>query len=910
MLVAAFGQPATVRALASGDNGCATAVAATGRQLLRRTAAILASCHHDIAQNGSGTDCLVDTATVQKRTAVANRLTERLGTVCSDAEIAALTLGGACLGTTTVAGLVDCLLAGHEADAEAVSALVDVATAPLTPHALTCSDRASSAVRTFAARRLRLLQRCKRAPRIDRLPPRTDCPDEPHTAKWLGVLRGRAGAAIAALCDATALAVTPFGAPCNRAASVGDLTTCLLDQAEAASDAALAAEFPDTGFCGDSGAAVEQRIDALLAQMTLADKIDQMHGVAIAGVSHTAANPSLGIPGIVMMDGPRGVGVTGGHATAFPVGIARGATWNPALEHDVGEAMGREARAKGVSMLLAPTINLLRHPRWGRAQETYGEDTVHVGEMAVGFVRGVQTQIIGNPKHFAGNSIEDTRFSVDVQIDERTLREIYLPHFRAAVQRGHAAAVMSAYNKLNGFYCGENAHLLTDVLKDDWSFRGFVESDWVLGTRSTVPSLQAGLDIEMPSGLHYGQPLADAVAADPALEPLIDAAVRRILRAQLCFRLDTDPPVVDPSQVEMPATAELAREVARQGIVLLKNTGSTLPLQAAQLQTIAVIGDLAAFANLGDVGSSTVSPSHSVTPLDGIRARAGAIAVTQYAAVPFPPADAAAIASADVAIVVAGLDYRDEGENLIAAGDRKSLALPRDQDTLIADTAALNPHTIVVLEGSGPVLMPWLADVPAVVMAWYPGQEGGSAIADVLFGDVVPSGKLPLSFPVAEADLPPFDNVSLAVTYDYFHGYRYLDHNGVAPLFPFGFGLSYTQFAYANLTLDRTAIAPNGSLRVTADVTNVGSVAGDEIAQLYVGYGASSVTRAVRDLKGFSRLHLEPGETKTVVFTVRAADLGFWDTVANGWQVEPISYTVEVGPSSRDLPLSAPFQIQ
>ena len=252
---------------------------------------------------------------------------------------------------------------------------------------------------------------------------------------------------------------------------------------------------------------------------------------------------------------------------------------------------------------------------------------------------------------------------------------------------------------------------------------------------------------------------------------------------------------------------------------------------------------------------------------------------------------------------------RDEGEGLITIGDRLGLALPRGQDQLITDVVALNPRTVVVLEGSGAITMPWADDVPAIVMAWYPGEEGGTAIADVLFGNVNPSGKLPVTFPVAETDLPPFDNVSLDVTYGYYHGYRWLDRNAVAPLFPFGFGLSYTTFQYANLTIEPATIPSHGRTRVTADVTNTGTVAGDEVAQLYVGYQGSSVDRAVRDLKAFARVHLEPGETRTVPFDLRAADVAFWDSAAGAFAVEPITYRVDVGSSSRDLPLSGTFAV-
>ncbi len=892
------------------EQHCQKAIASAGARFLKKSTTILTSCQGAIARGAlpAGTDCLTDAATSDRRAAAAARLARRIGAKCTDTEATSLMLGGDCAGARTVAAIVGCIGGSHAAAAvETVGA--PPAVGALSAAAAHCQHEASRQASAFGRARLRAVQRCKRKPPAELLPG-TDCSAEPRTAARIADRRAVAAGKIAAACEGAALAEARFGPPCDAPSSSEALANCLLGATENGGDRALAAEFRDTGFCGDAAAAVEQRIDALLAQMTLAEKLEQMHGNGtISGGWRTLGVARLGIPGLGMIDGPRGVGAYGGNATCFPVGTARGATWDPALEERVGEAIGTETRAKGASMILAPMVNIVAHPRGGRTQESYGEDTVHLGRMGVGFVRGAQRHVIGNPKHYAANNIENTRFSVDVSVDERTLREIYLPHFRMAVQEAHAASVMTAYNLVNGQYCAENAHLLHDVLKGDWGFQGFVESDWFLGTRSTVPSADAGLDIEMPTGNFYGQPLADAVAGGQVAEATIDAAVRRIVRAQLCFRLDTDPPQPDPTQVETPAHTDLALEVARKAIVLLKNANAALPLDRAQIQSIAVIGPLAAIANLGDNGSSSVAPSFAVAPLDGIITHAGGASVTYVPSTALSMSEQAAVAAADAAVVVVGLTSADEGEGLITHGDRDSLALSAEQNQLIAAVAALNPRSIVVLEGSGAILMPWVDDVGAVLMAWYPGQQGGNAIADVLFGDVTPSGKLPMSFPVAEQDLPPFDNVSLAVTYDYYHGYRYLDRNGAAPLFPFGFGLSYTTFQYANLTISPTTLSPYGHLRVTADVTNTGAVPGDEVAQLYVGYQGSQVDRAVSDLKGFVRVHLEPGETRTVLFDVRAADLAFWNTAAGAWEVEPITYDVRVGSSSRDLPLVGSFAI-
>jgi len=660
------------------------------------------------------------------------------------------------------------------------------------------------------------------------------------------------------------------------------------------------AEPPDASFCRDDAAAVERRVDDILALMTIDEKVDQMHGSGFSdGAWRTPDNPRLGIPGFAMIDGPRGVQLLAGDATSFPVAIARGATWDVALEERVGNAIGTEARAKGASVLLAPTLNLLRHPRWGRAQETYGEDPLHLGRMGVAFIRGAQRHVIATAKHYALNSIEDTRLVVDVRVDERALREVYLPQFRMAVQEGHVAAVMAAYNRVNGQYCAENYHLLHEILDDAWGFAGFVMSDWFVGTRSTLLSAWAGLDIEMPVPVYYDDTLTAAVEGGAIPLWVIDDAVRRILRTKLCFRLDSDPPQFDPAQVQSPAHLDLALEVARKSIVLLKNAGGSLPLDDAG--SIAVVGDQAASASLGDAGSSIVTPSFAISPLDGIRARARDATVLPVAGPPLAADDRAIVAAADAAVVVVSLNSEDEGEGDREGGDRFGLGLRPEQDALIAAVATQNPRTIVVLEGGSAITMPWANDVEAILMAWYAGQLGGEALADILFGDVNPSGRLPLSFPRRESDLPPFDNRNLTVRYGYFHGYRWLDHRGIAPLFPFGFGLSYTTFGLTSLALSSATMPPDGRVQASVDVGNTGGMAGDTVVQLYVTQPGTE--RGARVLRDFARVSLEPGETRTITLGVAAADLASWDSARGGWVVEPGAYELCVGSSSRDLPL-------
>jgi beta-glucosidase len=643
---------------------------------------------------------------------------------------------------------------------------------------------------------------------------------------------------------------------------------------------------------------IEARVDALLSQMTLDEKLAEMHGTSLTQVDAlwpTGGVDRLGIPPFRMVDGNRGVAAD--PSTCYPVGQARGAAFDRDLEQAIGEAIGAEAAAHGANVILAPTINVLRHPAWGRAQETYGEDPYEVGELGAAFVTGAQQHVVATPKHFACNSIEDTRFDVSVDLDERALREVYLPHFEKAVRAG-AGAFMTAYNQVNGVYASENPHLLRDILKGEWGYAGFVMSDWVFGTRSAAPAVHAGLDMEMPLDVQFTD-LPGQVARCEVTLAEIDDAVRRILRTKLAFGLD-DPPPPHPSQIESAAHAALALRAAEESIVLLENDG-VLPLGAG---TIAVVGAMSVIADLGDEGSSDVDPSHAVSPLDGLTA--------QFSSVLSIPADTlddatrAQVAGAAAAVVVVGLTSADEGENIPGSGkgDRATLALSAAHQALIADVAAHNPHTIVVLEGGSTLLVePWIDSVAAVLEAWYPGQEGGTAIAEILAGTVAPSGRLPVTFPVAEADLPPFDHTSDDVTYDLFHGYRYLDREGTDPAFPFGFGLSYGSATYDSIDLTEDA----ASIHVTVQVTGVGA-AHDEIVELYVEPPAGApVERIARELRGFARVPVTDGVAQTVTFDLPRADLARWGDT--GWITDPGTYAVAVGRSERDLPLRAMFAV-
>ncbi len=662
----------------------------------------------------------------------------------------------------------------------------------------------------------------------------------------------------------------------------------------------------------DPSQPVEMRVDDLLGRMTLAEKVEQLHGLQRAPIDdlyHTPPNERLGIPGYRMVDGPRGV--RAGKTTAFPVGMARGATFDPELERRVGAAMGVETSARGGNVLLAPCINLLRHPSWGRAQETYGEDPHHLGVMGAAFVEGVQQHVVASVKHYAVNSIENTRFTMSANLSERTLREVYLPHFQRCIAAG-VGSVMSAYNRVNGEWCAENAHLLRDILKGEWGFDGFVESDWLLGMHDTVGSIRAGLDIEMPRPKVYGRNLLAAVESGTVPVELVDDAVRRVLRIMIRFGIFDGRAHAAPSVIACAAHTDLAREVAQKSLVLLRNEGELLPLDRARLRRIAVVGELAGAKNLGDRGSSYVSPPWVVTALQGLQDAAGpAIEVEPFLTDAPNAQQLDRIASADAVIVVAGLSSKDEGEGQVTVGDRLRLELPEAQEELILSVVAANPRTAVVLEGGSAIVVErWIERVPAVLIAWYPGMEGGHAIAAGLFGDVNPAGRLPLTFVRAASDLPSFDVEHDEIEYGPLHGYRLADHAGLEPRFPFGFGLSYTRFAYRALAMESSTLRADGQLQATVEIANVGTRDGDEVVQLYVGCARSRVARPVRELKAFARVHVAAGETARVEFDVPMSDLRYWDEDAKAWLLEETDYVVEAGPSSRELPLRAELKVR
>ncbi len=540
----------------------------------------------------------------------------------------------------------------------------------------------------------------------------------------------------------------------------------------------------------------------------------------------TGAVPRLGIGGLQEGDGPRGVGF--GAATCFPVPMARAATFDPALEERVGEVIGREARAVGITLLAAPCVEVLRHPAWGRAQETYGENPHHNGEMGAAFVRGAQRHVMACVKHLVCNSIENARFRVDVRVDQETLDNVYLVPYERVVSQG-VAAVMTAYNSVNGEWCGQNHTLITDILKRRWGFDGFVVSDFAFSIRDGVKAILAGMDVELPDAIHFGRRLLDPVRRGEIPLARVDDAVDRLLRTQRRFAQQLS---VSPG-ADVLACAEhrvLALEVATRAIVLLKNdpvgAHPALPLRVDEVRRVAVLGRLADVPNTGDRGSSQVHPPYVVTALAGLRAALAPHRVEVVHSVQDPRV----AADADVAIVIAGYTSEDEGEGFggefppadvrhllppvpperaaaleaalarLAAdaspvgrgGDRQSLSLRPEDELIIRATVAVNPRTVVALMcGSAVIMEAWRHEVPAILMLWYPGMEGGHALADILLGNAEPTGRLPFAIPTDPAHLPPFDPEASTIEYGPLHGQRLLDHLGVAAAYPFGHGLRY-----------------------------------------------------------------------------------------------------------------------
>ncbi|MHA1992187.1 MAG: beta-glucosidase [Candidatus Hodarchaeales archaeon] len=659
---------------------------------------------------------------------------------------------------------------------------------------------------------------------------------------------------------------------------------------------------------------IEEKTREILSIMTLEEKFYQMAGDYTNEESRevfqrynsipypAGEDKNLGIPGIQFADGPRGVVI--GNSTCFPVSMARGASWDITLEEKIGNAIGIEAKAQGANYFGGICINLLRHPGWGRAQETYGEDTYHLGKFGAALTKGVQNHIMACAKHYACNSIEDTRFELDVLIDERSLREVYLPHFKKCVDAG-VASIMNAYNKVNGKYCGHNPHLLREILKNDWDFKGFVITDFGLGIRNGAIGLSAGVDIEMPFQWRMApNKMIGYLNERRITEEQTNEAVLRILKQKMIFTHEGDSRNYNIEKVACKEHTELALEAARKSIVLLKNENSLLPLKKENLDQIAIFGKLADVPNIGDYGSSRVYPPYVITPLEGIKNIVGNEISLFYDKGENIEKAKELAKNSNISIIIVGYSFQDEGEGggqkKVSGGDRESLRLHEEDEKLILEIASASKNTIVILEGGASIILEsWKNKASAILMAWYPGMEGGTALGEILFGIINPSAKLPIVFPKSEDQLPYFDIITKEIEYGYYHGYRLMDKEGYEPSFPFGFGLTYTTYSYDNLNIDKNSIKTDGELQVSIDVTNTGNMTGEEIIQMYVGYQNPSVDRPVKDLKGFTKVLLNPGETKTIKLNLKAEDLAYYNVEKKDWVVEKIEYIIYLGPSSR-----------
>jgi beta-glucosidase len=701
----------------------------------------------------------------------------------------------------------------------------------------------------------------------------------------------------------------------------------------------------------------DERAAMVVKEMTIDEKIQMLHGTGMVGLSpmsplaihsnggagYVPGIPRLGIPALQMSDAAYGVrvsGENGRYSTALPSDIAGAATWDLAGAYEYGALIGRELRAQGYNMGLGGGVNLTREPRDGRTFEYMGEDPILAGKMVASAIKGLQDQhVIGDIKHYALNDQESGRNAVNVNIDKRAARESDLLAFEIGVLDSNVGAVMCSYNRVNGDYACENKYLLTDVLKNDWKFKGFVLTDWG-GAHSTEKASAAGLDHEQPGWIFYGDALKKAVESGKVPQSEFDDHVQRILRTMFATGVIDDPP--QKSVVDVERGFEVARTLEEQAIVLLKNDHQQLPLAASKVHRLAVIGPHADVGMISGGGSAQVDPPvgnaimppgkgqtrwlepvwFPTSPLKSIRAKVPGASV-QFDSGADPEKAASLAAKSDVAIVFA---YQWESEDM----DLPTLSLPENQDSLISKVAAANPHTVVVLETGGPVTMPWAGQVSAILEAWFAGSKGSDAVANVLFGDVNPSAKLPVTFPQSDADLPhptivkppresvpdntnpePWKQIAAGlapfqVTYDegVKVGYKWYDAEKKPVLFPFGHGLSYTMYSYSNLKVE-----PGKTPRVTFTMKNTGNRAGAEVAEVYASLPASA-TEPPKRLVGWNKVMLKPGESKEVSVEVEPKYLSIFNVEQNGWQLLPGEYGFMVGGSSQNLPLKQTVNLQ
>lgn len=674
----------------------------------------------------------------------------------------------------------------------------------------------------------------------------------------------------------------------------------------------------------------------LVNLMTFEEKIDQMYGEKMYKSVpkffgsfilkekfphiYVGRNDRLNIPPWVLSDGPRGARVLDKNISAvstFPVAMARAASWNTSLEYQVHDVISKEMRANKTNYAATPCINLLRHPGWGRAQETYGEDPWLLGEFGVAAVKGIErNNVMACPKHFALNSIENSRWVIDVSIDERTLREVYLPHFKKVIQKGKPASIMSAYNKVRGTYSGSNRELLTEILRNDWGFDGFISTDWMYGIYDGIEAINAGLNVEMPWQDEYSYDIIKEGIKEGKIKiEQIDNLVYNSLKTRLKYAFSYDSIEYNQKLILKSDHIELARKAAEESMVLIKNE-KILPFKIMENMRVGVFGNLADLNNTGDMGSSNSSSPYVITPYQGIK---------NY----FKNIDTEVIyddgnnldktikiaENLDQIIIVVGYTFKDEGEYIMSrgqmlksaeakelvgvegiGGDRENLELSKKDYELITEISKVNDNVVVVYVGGSAINMnKWIDEIPAILFSWYSGMEGGNALAKILYGDVNPSGKLPFTIAKNDEDYPYFNPFTDTITYGYYHGYTLFEKYDKEIAYHFGHGLSYSNFL-----IDNFRIIDNNTDKIvfSTDIKNNSKIKGKEVLQLYVGFENSKINRPLKLLRDFKKLELEPGEKKTVLLSVDIEDLAYYNDEEKRWEVEDIKYNFYVGNSS------------
>ena len=693
---------------------------------------------------------------------------------------------------------------------------------------------------------------------------------------------------------------------------------------------------------------MEKRIEKLIKKMTLEEKVGLLHGNSkfyVAGVER------LGIPEWSLSDGPHGVraeinrhdwayaGWTNDSASYFPTGTAFAAAWNPELAYRRGEVLGEEARWRKKDVLLGPGVNIIRSPLCGRNFEYMSEDPYMNSVLAVAYIKGLQSRDVAcSVKHFAVNNQEINRTTVDVECSERALREIYLPAFKAAVQEGGALTVMAAYNKFRGEFCAENNYLVRKILRNEWGFDGVYVTDWG-AAHSTVPSMEAGLDLEMGTLIdkyedwYYANPLIEAVKSGKIPMSLVDEKVGDVLRVMIKTNVLDPKKRFGPGSMNTKEHQQATYDAAAEAIVLLKNQNNLLPLDFSSIKSLAVIGDNATRKHSNGGLSSEIKAVYEVTPLEALRAKWGDKVDIRFAqgyeklstfvegsnngqssgtfSSKTQESDALlkeaveVARTSDVALLVCGLNHDYDTESF----DRLNMDIPYGQVELIQEVVKANPRTIVVMIAGSPLNMAAVDNCsPAIVWAWFNGMEGGNALVDVLSGKVNPSGKMPFTTPVSLDQSPAhalgnFPGRDLKVNYeeDILVGYRWFDTKGLPVVYPFGYGLSYTTFNYSNLNTDKKTYDQADTIQATFTLTNTGDREGAEVAQLYVSDPVCSVMRPVKELKGFKKVFLKPGESRRITLDIPVSSLAFYSEAQSQFVVEPGEFILQLGASASDI---------